>query len=128
MIFVDTNVLMLHVGNEHPLRDEARAFIRRSLERGDRLVSSAEVLQELLHVYLRTNRQGALASAFALVAGCIQEVWPVEAADVALARDLASVHPGLEARDLVHLACCRRRNVAGLKTFDRALAAAWRSS
>ena len=128
MIFVDTNVVMFSVGGEHPLRGEARELIARSLKRGDRLVTSAEVLQELLHVYLRANRPDDLASAFAFVDGCIDDVWPIEAQDVKLARDLASVHEGLEARDLVHLACCRRRKAAGLKTFDRALAAVWQSS
>ena len=128
MIFVDTNVLMFSVGGEHPLRNEARSFIEHSLGRGERLVTSAAVLQELLHVYLRTNRPADLASAFAFVEGCIDDIWPVEAEDVKLARDLASVHPGLEARDLVHLACCQRRKAAALKTFDRALAAVWQSS
>ncbi len=128
MIFVDANILMFHVGGEHPLREEARAFVARSLKQGDQLATSAEVLQELLHVYLRADRLDTLARAFTLVQGCIDEVWAVEAADVVLARDLSSIHRGLEARDLVHLACCRRRNVRALKTFDRALAAVWQSS
>ena len=33
-------------------------------------------------------------------------------------------HPGLGARDLLHLACCQRRGIQRAKTFDRALAAA----
>lgn len=128
MIFVDTNVLMYHVGGEHPLGREARGFIEGALAQGSRLVTSAEVLQELLHVYLRANRSATLANAFELVERCMDDVWPVEQADVALARDLAIVHTGLEARDLVHLACCQRRGVTALKTFDRALAAVWQSS
>lgn len=35
-------------------------------------------------------------------------------------------HHGLGARDLVHLAVYRRRNVAALRTYDHALAAAFR--
>ena len=31
--------------------------------------------------------------------------------------------PSLGGRDLCHLACCRRRGVGDIKTFDRALAA-----
>jgi hypothetical protein len=42
-----------------------------------------------------------------------------------LARALVERYPGLPARDLLHLACCRRREVAEIKTFDRALAAAF---
>ena len=128
MIFVDTNVLMYSVGGEHPLGEKARSFIEESRSHGDRLVTSAEVLQELLHVYLRADRPTTLAHAFELVERCMDDVWAVEGADVTLARDLSSIHAGLEARDLVHLACCHRREVADLKTFDRALAAAWLSS
>ncbi len=40
-------------------------------------------------------------------------------------RHLLTRYPGLEARDLVHLACCLRRRVRALVTLDRALAAAW---
>jgi predicted nucleic acid-binding protein len=35
-------------------------------------------------------------------------------------------HPARRARDLVHLACSRRRGVRAIKTFDRGLAAAAR--
>jgi len=49
VIFVDTNVLMYAVGGPHPLRTEARAFFEDALESGLPLVTSAEVLQELLH-------------------------------------------------------------------------------
>ena len=52
-------------------------------------------------------------------------VWAVEAEDVELARSLSVRHSGLGARDLLHLACMTRRGATGLRTFDRALGAAW---
>ena len=106
MIFVDTNVFIHHVGRRHPLRDEARALVMRALELGQRLVTSAEVLQELLHYYHRSRRTAAMDDAFALLDRVVADVWPVEEADVTRARSLAERYPGLEARDLVHLACC----------------------
>ncbi|MDT8368700.1 MAG: type II toxin-antitoxin system VapC family toxin [Longimicrobiales bacterium] len=126
MTFVDTNVFIYAVGREHPLRDEARTFFESSIESGVPLVTSAEVLQELLHAYLPVGRMQTLDAALELVAGCVQRVWSVEEADVRLARLLARDHPGLGARDLLHLASCTRREVTELRTFDRALAAAWR--
>ena len=125
MIFVDANVLMYAVGREHPLRPEAWAFFEATLERGAQLATSAEVLQDLLHAYLPVNRMETLDAALTLAEARIPVVWPVEADDVRLARALVARHPGLGARDLLHLACCRRRDVAELKTFDRALAAAF---
>lgn len=127
MTFVDTNVFMYFVGAEHPRRDEARAFFIRAGETDTRLVTSAEVLQELFHRYLRTERSRIGDAAFDLVYATVSEVWPVERQDVDMARGLSNQHPGLEARDLVHLACCIRREARRLITFDRALAAAWDS-
>lgn len=124
MTFVDTNVFMYAVGREHPLREEARARLFAAVERGAPLTTSAEVLQEMLHAYLAVGRHATLDAAFTLVEGCVDEVWSIEAADVRLARALDGDHPDLSARDLIHLACCRRRGVSNVITFDRALAAA----
>ena len=123
MIFVDTNVFMYAVGGEHPLRREARDFFERSLEEGTPLVTSAEVLQELLHAYLPVGRMETLDAAVTLLDGVVGVIWSVEAEDARLARTLADQHQGLGARDLMHLACCRRREVSRVKTFDRALGA-----
>jgi len=74
-------------------------------------------------VYTSPSRLRTLDAAFELIGGVEIEVWPLEAADVVLARQLHAQHPNLQARDLCHLASCRRRGVTSIKTFDRALAA-----
>jgi len=127
MIFVDANVFMYFVGADQALKGEARAFFFHSKRRDRRLVTSAEVLQELLHTYVRRGQRRTLNVAFELVEATVAEVWPVEKEDVERARHLSTPHPELQARDLVHLACCIRREPDDLMTFDRALAAAWRS-
>ena len=127
MIFLDTNVFIHHVGRSHPLRHRAREFVAHALERDDRLVTSAEVVQELLHFHRRSRRESVLRDAFTLVDRIVEAVWPVERADIELAWQLADRHPGLDTRDLVHLACCLRREPRDLMTFDRGLAAAWES-
>ena len=124
MIFVDTNVFMYAVGRPHPLREPARRFFLEHAETGaEPLCTSAEVLQELLHAYLPAGRMGTCEAAFALARSRMAETWELEAEDVELARSLSSKHPALTARDLVHLACCRRRGVRRIRTHDRALAA-----
>jgi predicted nucleic acid-binding protein len=125
MIFVDTNVLVYAVGGSHPLRREARSFFEESLDSSRPLATSAEVLQELLHLYLPVGRLATLDAALTLAGSLIGTVWSIEHDDVRQARDLADVHRGLSARDLLHLACCQRRDVQGIKTFDRALQAAF---
>lgn len=123
--FVDTNVFVYAVGREHPLRDEARSFFKRALAEAEPLATSAEVLQELLHVYLPVGRSATLDAALELVRNTVGEIWELEADDVLLARSLADRHPHLGARDLAHLASCLRRDVSRAKSFDRSFAAAF---
>ena len=125
MIFVDTSVLMYAVGGEHPHKAEAREFFESALEWRRPLATSAAVLQELSHAYLPVDRVATLDRALELAEGLIPEVWGVEPEDVRLARLLIDVHPALGARDLLHLACCQRREVYEIKTFHRALAGAF---
>lgn len=121
MIFVDTNVFMYAVGRDHPLRDPARAFFADAAHAGTTLVTSAEVLQEMAHLYISRAQLEPLDEALALVSRSITDVWPLESEDVMLAIQLRERHPTLQARDLCHLASCRRRGVRAIKTFDQTL-------
>ena len=125
MTFVDANVFMYAVGRPHPLRDEAESFFIEQAESGGLLVTSAEVLQELLHAYVPVGRIDTLDAALALATSRTRRVWAIEPADVLIARSLIRSFPALRARDLLHLACCRRHGVTRIKTYDRALAAAF---
>jgi predicted nucleic acid-binding protein len=121
MTFVDTNVFMYAVGLSHPLKSPSRAFLETAFANQAILVTSAEVLQELLHVYLPANRLETLNAAMILVG--MQKVFPIEREDVEFARSLITRYPNLGARDLIHLACCRRHEIKKMKTFDCQLAA-----
>ncbi len=121
MIFVDTNVFMYAVGRAHPLKRAAREFLVEANRAAILLCTSAEVVQELAHAYLRVSRPDAFDEALTVIAGFGVEVWPLEFDDVTLARQLHERYPQLDARDLCHLACCRRRGVNEIKTFDQDL-------
>jgi len=79
----------------------------------------------LLHAYIPVNRLATFDAALDLIDSTVTTIWPVEPEDVLFARTLAHPQRSLGARDLLHLACCRRRNVAAIQTFDRGLAAAF---
>ena len=104
-------------------RTPAQRFFVEANRSGAPLCTSAEVMQELAHVYLPTGRLQTFDATLELMASAAVEVWPLEEADVALARQLHEQYPSLQARDLCHLASCRRRGVREIKTFDQALAA-----
>ena len=123
MIFVDTNVVMYAVGRPHPLREPAREFFAECIRNRTPLCTSVEVLQELVHAYLPVSRLRTLDAALSLIVRSRIDVWPLEHEDVTLARQLHEQFPTLGARDLCHLASCRRRRVNAVKTFDQALQA-----
>lgn len=125
MIYVDSNVFIYAVGRPHPLRSEAQDFFITSRESGKKLVTSAEVLQELLHVYLPVGRIDTLDAALQLVVGGADEIFPIEADCVMHARRLAESYPVLSARDLLHLSVCRLKKIKELKSFDRGLVTAF---
>ena len=101
-------------------------FFEESLTTNRALVTSAEVLQELMHAYLPVGRTATLQAALELASSTIETLWPLEIEDVLHASHLIEIHTELGARDLIHLACCQRRGVTAIKTFDRTLAAAFR--
>lgn len=113
---------MYAVGRNHPLKPTARQFFEEAVaDPSMTLCTSSEVLQELLHAYLPVQRIQTLDAALHLAQECVAEIWSVEADDVMLARALVDKHPGLDARDLLHLASCQRRGVQNIISFDRAL-------
>ncbi|MDY6837897.1 MAG: type II toxin-antitoxin system VapC family toxin [Thermodesulfobacteriota bacterium] len=124
MILVDSDVFVYAVGRAHPLREEAQGFFLQSSHEGKRLVTSAAVLQELVHIYLPLERMQTLDAALDLATLGVDHVIPVGAEAVIHARHLVDKHPGLTARDLLHLAICHIENIKELKTFDRNLLAA----
>ena len=76
MIFVDTNVFMYAVGGLHPLQSVAQDFFAKSADNHLRLFTSAEVLQELFHIYETRGRMDTFAVPMELVDKSIAEVWP----------------------------------------------------
>jgi hypothetical protein len=119
VIFVDSNVPMYLVGAPHPLKDSARRLLEAAVTRGDRLVTDAEVFQEILHRYHAIRRPDAMQPAFDALQAVVDDVYPVERQDVEQAKNFL-VGPGdLSARDAVHLAIMRRRGVTRVMSFDR---------
>jgi len=118
LIFLDSNVPMYLVGAPHPNKERARQMLERTLEAGDRLVTDAEVLQEILHRYVAIDRRDAIQPAFDAVLGIVDEVFPIEREDVERARGVVLGNLRLSSRDALHLATMERRGVSRIMSFD----------
>lgn len=118
MIFIDSNIPMYLVGAAHPLKAVARARLEEAISGGERLVTSAEVLQEILHRYVAIERREAIRPALDAILGVVDEVYPVERADVEKAAEVLAGRLRVSARDALHIAVMARRRVKRILSFD----------
>ena len=119
MILIDSNVPMYLVGADHPHKVDARRLLEKLIVDGERLVTDAEVLQEILHRYVAIARRDAIQPALDALLTIVDEVVPIEAADVLAARDVLLGTPALSARDAIHVAIMRRHGIDRILSFDR---------
>jgi predicted nucleic acid-binding protein len=121
VILVDSNVPMYLVGAEHPNKVRAQAVLEAAVTRNERLVTDAEVLQEILHRYVAIGRRDAIQPAFEALLGVVDDVLPIELVDVLRARDVLLAGFGLSARDAIHVAVMERHGVEEIISFDAGL-------
>ncbi|MGB9432458.1 MAG: hypothetical protein WBQ89_09470, partial [Candidatus Acidiferrum sp.] len=64
MILIDSNIPMYLVGASHVHKTDAQRSLERLVSDRQRLVTDAEVLQEILHRYVAIDRRDAIQPAF----------------------------------------------------------------
>lgn len=119
MILIDSNVPMYLIGAPHPHKLDAQRLIETALSAGERLVTDAEVLQEICHRYAAIGRHVAIQPAFDMMLGLADDVLAIDRVDAVTAKDIVLGYPSLSARDAVHAAVMRRHGIERVMTFDR---------
>ena len=117
-MFVDSNIPMYLVGAAHPHKIDAQRLLERSIASGARLVTDAEVLQEILRRYAAIDRRDAIQPAFDALLGVVDEVCPIDRETVERAKRVVLGMPRLSARDAVHVAVMELRQIATIMSFD----------
>lgn len=118
MIFVDSNIPMYLIGAAHPHKADAQRWLEKLVSEQQRLVTDAEVLQEILHRYVAIERRDAIQPAFDALLGVIDEVLPVDRAATERAKQILLGNRRLSARDAVHLAIVERHGIDRILSFD----------
>lgn len=121
MIFIDSNVPMYLVGAPHPHKVDAQRLLERCVSERERLVTDAEVLQEILHRYVAIDRPDAIQPAFDALLGIVDEVFPVDAAAVQRAKVIVLERRRLSSRDALHLAIMEQQGIGRIMSFDAGL-------
>jgi hypothetical protein len=119
VILVDSNVPMYLVGAPHRHKADAERVLERLALDRRRLVTDAEVLQEILHRYRAIDRPDAIQPALDALLGLVDEVLPVDRESVMDAWAELAARWSLSARDALHVAVMRRHGIAEILSFDR---------
>ena len=118
MILIDSNIPMYLVGASHPHKSDAQRWLEKLVSDRERLVTDAEVLQEILHRYVAIDRRDAVQPAFEALLGIVDQVLGVDRVAVERAKEIVLGHRHLSARDAVHLAVMELHEIDRILTFD----------
>jgi len=120
VILVDSNIPMYLVGAAHPHKADAQRLLEQCITDRKRLVTDAEVLQEILHRYVAIDRRDAIQPAFDALLGVVDEIFPVDLPIVERAKAVVLGRRRLSARDAVHLAVMEQHGIKEILSFDTA--------
>ena len=118
MILIDSNIPMYLIGAPHPHKSDAQRLLEKLVSDRQRLVTDAEVLQEILHRYVAIGRRDAIQPAFDALLGVVDQVLPVDRAVAERAKQIVLGRRQMSARDAVHLAVMEQHGIDQILTFD----------
>lgn len=109
---------MYLVGAPHPHKSDAQRLLEKLVSERQRLVTDAEVLQEILHRYVAIDRREAIQPAFDALLGIIDQVLPIDRIVAERAKGIVLGYSKLSARDAIHLAIMEHHGIERILTFD----------
>ena len=118
MIFIDSNVPMYLVGDEHPNKDRAIAILTQLVRDEERFITDVEVYQEILHRYTAMQRPDAIDAAFETLDGLTDDALTFGMPEIRSARALLDSVAGLSARDALHVAVMQKARTSRILSFD----------
>jgi hypothetical protein len=118
VILVDSNIPMYLIGAPHNHKSDAQRLLEKLVSDRQRLVTDAEVLQEILHRYVAINRRDAIQPAFDALLGIVDQVLPIDRTVAERAKEIVLGTRQMSARDAVHLAVMEQHGIDQILTFD----------
>ncbi len=110
---------MYLVGDDQPNKDRVTGILSRLVQEEERLVTSVEVYQELLHRYASMRRLEAMDDAFEALDDIVDDVLTFGIAEVQAAKAIVHEIRELSARDALHIAVMNSAAISRILSFDR---------
>jgi predicted nucleic acid-binding protein len=110
---------MYLIGAAHAHKTDAQHLLERCIAQNRRLVTDAEVLQEILHRYVAIRRRDAIQPAYDALLGVVDEVFPIVERDLQRAKEIVLGSATMSARDALHLAIMEHYRIDTILSFDR---------
>jgi predicted nucleic acid-binding protein len=118
-IFLDANIPIYAAGRPHPLQAPCLQVLGLAAAHPEAFYTNSEVLQQLLHRYLRLGiwprGRDHLMDFASVLRGRIVEVTDQDVLEAAISADQ---YPGMNSRDLVHAAVMRRVGADSVVSAD----------
>jgi uncharacterized protein len=109
---------MYLIGAPHPHKSDTQRLLEKLVSDRQRLVTDAEVLQEILHRDVAIDRRDAIQPAFDALLGVVDQVLGVDRAVAERAKEIVLGRRQISARDAVHLAVMEQHGIEQILTFD----------
>jgi predicted nucleic acid-binding protein len=118
VILIDSNVPMYLIGAAHAHKADALRLLEKLISERQRLVTDAEVLQEILHRYVAIDRRDAIQPAFDAILKIVDQVLPVDEVAAQRAKEIVLGNRRFSARDALHIAVMEQHDIERILSFD----------
>lgn len=109
---------MYLIGAAHAHKSDAQRRLERLINDRERLVTDAEVLEEVLHRYVAIQRLDAIQPAFDAILKIVDEVIAIDRKVAERAKQIVLAYRHLSARDAVHVAVMEQHRITRILSFD----------
>ncbi|MCK4272592.1 type II toxin-antitoxin system VapC family toxin [bacterium] len=118
-VFIDTNIPIYAAGKPHPNKKPCAQVIMAMAKGEIQTVSSAEVLQEILHRHCHTKERAKGVKMLHEFRELVSDIFPVTIKEVNMAATFLEKYPNIEARDAIHIATMLTNDIKLICSTDK---------
>jgi predicted nucleic acid-binding protein len=119
IIYLDTNIFIYSSDKSSKYFSECVDFIRYCQKNKIKLSTSTETFQEIIHLAKNTKQLEAGLKIARRVIKLVDDIYNINKDTIQIFLEETKKYPGLESRDIIHLAVCIENKIDKIISFDR---------